>query len=166
MRRFVLCLGIVLIIGLSSTGIGLVVRYGNEIPNSLTVDEQINPQTGQRYTPTEISEQISKKRNESMEFRLTLVGAGIFGLSITLIGLCSIFLVCFRDRILEFDPFPNNSQQVAPMPQQALPLDSTNPLQKNSPTTTDAQPPTSSPSPLVTFRVHELAPPLGQMSLV
>lgn len=166
MRRSVFCLGILLFLVLVITGMSLVIRYGNDIPSNLTPDEMINPTTGQRYNPTEVSDLIAKKRNASLEFKLTLVGAAMFGICFVLLGSVLFCTVCCGITIQFDSDDVIQPHQVAPLPAQALPLDSTNPLQKSSQSTTDVPPPTSAPSPHVTFRVQEPPPRLDQMTLV
>jgi hypothetical protein len=169
MRRITLCFGILLNISLGIIGIVFLSVYGNQIPYSLTAEEQINPETGHRYTPTEMSAQINKKQYASDAFRLTIAGAACLGGSLTLNCLALLWFSCCQGRWA----YPDEPFEIRPQPalttRRVLPVAESNataPPLTHSPSTTGAPLPTSAASPQVLFRVGEPPPPLAQTTLV
>lgn len=92
MLRLAFYLGILAFACLSITGIILIVIYGEKIPSSLTEEETFNPQTGRKYSPSEMSDVLKTKQYASEAFRLTITGAICFGGAMALFAIGSVII--------------------------------------------------------------------------
>lgn len=166
MHRCVLYLGLLSSFLLGGIGMGFLIYYGDKIPTSLSVQEQFDPNTGLRYTVDQMNEAINRKRDASEAFRFTIAGAAMLGGCVGILALGSLVQVCWEPRYE--DPGASilvGPHQVAPLQRQ--PTSASRPtarLPTSSPATTVVSLPTSAPSPLATFRLHEPAPRLAQTS--
>lgn len=190
MLRLAFYLGILAFVVLASVGIGLISVYSDKIPMSLKEEETFNPQTGRKYSPSELSDVLNKKQYASEAFRLTITGAICFGAAMALFIIGSFIIFYIYPRYCQ--PAETvHAGQVAPEPTprpllvmrepaplseptsvgsigitQVIPSGATAPLPTHSPSTIDVLQPTSASSPHVTFQIGQPPPPLAQNSLV
>jgi hypothetical protein len=80
-------------------GIPLILYGGLNIPYSLTKEEAYAAGTRQL-------EVLEEKRKNSVEYKEMLIGAGFFGTSMAMLGMCLITVYCCPKMVIEPDESP------------------------------------------------------------
>lgn len=131
------------------------------MPTSLSATE--TDSMGRRSSQ-ELNDLLLKRQAESLGYRLSIAGGACAGFGI--VGFFASWIcLCWLSRY-EYSSQVHVEPQIVSTPPQAPSSGSTAPRLTHSPSTTAVPPPTSSPSPYVTFRVDEQPPPLGQKTEV